>query len=176
MLFRSEKHKTTPFTSHPDHYWKYNPKKFPALWRAATKMGAWLFLVNYAKKGTRFENEIRLMIVRGLEMDKQHVVEDTYYFTRKAFQKWFQEMNDACLDEIPQKQLPPLDGPYLYRRYNMNTRTLDSYYHSTLACSFLQNYYRKQIIVRVTDDELKTDATVVRCKECFTPNVQIDPT
>lgn len=171
-----EKHNTTPFTSHPDHYWKYNPNKFPALWRAATKMGAWLYLVNYAKKGTRFENEIRLMFVRGLEEDKQHVIEDTYYFSRKAFQGWYQQLNDLCLSEIPKDKFPPYDGPYLYRKYNTKTRTLENYYHSTPACSFLQSYYRDPIIVRVTEDELKADISVVRCKACFTPNVPIGVT
>jgi hypothetical protein len=40
----------TPFTSHPWRYWNKNSRKFISLWKAAQKLEARLFLVNYAKK------------------------------------------------------------------------------------------------------------------------------
>ena len=61
-----EKHNTTLYTSHPNKYWHLNKRKFLSLWRAALDLKGTLYLVNYAKKGTKCDDQILLIKVKGM--------------------------------------------------------------------------------------------------------------
>jgi hypothetical protein len=84
----------TPYTSHPNRYFQKNAQKFISLWKLAKKLEAKLYLVNYSKKGTTYENEVLLMKVLDVDRNKIPPVKtrDTK-FTRKEFSKWFRELN-----------------------------------------------------------------------------------
>ena len=84
----------TPFTSHPNRYFKINPWKFLSLWDVAHTFDAKLYLVNYSKKGTKFEDEVLLMEVEYIDPQKTPIVKtaDTK-FTRSEFSKWFRDLN-----------------------------------------------------------------------------------
>ena len=53
----------TPYTSHPNRYFHKNSQKFISLWDIANDLHATLYLVNYSKKGTQYENQVLLMKV-----------------------------------------------------------------------------------------------------------------
>lgn len=84
----------TPYTSHPNRYFHKNAQKFISLWRLAQKLDAKLYLANYAKSETEFENEVLLMEVLDVNQRKSPPVQtkDTR-FTRNGFSKWFRELN-----------------------------------------------------------------------------------
>ena len=85
-----------PYTSHPRRYWEKNKRKFLGLWEAAKTLNAMLYLVNYSKKGTTYENEILLIQVK--DMDENGIIkEDVYEMTRENFKKWFRKINRECL-------------------------------------------------------------------------------
>lgn len=52
-LLCEEDQKVNPYTSHPNRYWHKNSKKFISLWELTKALDATLYLVNYAKKGTK---------------------------------------------------------------------------------------------------------------------------
>lgn len=86
----------TPHSSHPNRYWHLNKQKFISLWQAAQKLEATLFLVNYAKKGTRHEDKIR--VIKVLELDDNGIQkEETFECTREQFKNWFRKLNRECL-------------------------------------------------------------------------------
>jgi len=84
----------TPYTSHPNRYFHKNAQKFISLWTLAQRLEAKLYLVNYAKKGTRYENEVLLIQVLGVDSRTRPPVrtKDTRY-TRSEFSEWFRELN-----------------------------------------------------------------------------------
>ena len=82
----------TPFRSHPRRYWHLNSMKFISLWQAAQKLEAKLFLVNYAKKGTKYDDEI--LLIEVLDMDDTGITnERVREMTRKEYSDWFRQMN-----------------------------------------------------------------------------------
>jgi len=84
----------TPYTSHPNRYFRQNAQKFISLWRLTQKLEAKLYLVNYSKRGTEFENEVLLMEVLNVnERESAPVKTKDKKFTRKEFFKWFRELN-----------------------------------------------------------------------------------
>jgi len=86
----------TPYRSHPRFYWKMNSKKFISLWKVSKDLNAKLFLVNYAKKGTRHENEILRIEVE--EMDDTGIKRETVTkMTRDQFKVFFRKLNKECL-------------------------------------------------------------------------------
>ena len=89
------KDNVTPITSHPNRYWHKNAMKFISLWELASKLGAKLYLVNYAKKGTQYENDILLMEVEYVDKNKTPPIKTLNYgyASREAFSKWFRELN-----------------------------------------------------------------------------------
>ena len=91
-----ELHHTTPYNSHPNKYWYKNKRKFLSLWRAALDLNAELYLVNYAKKGTKYEDQVLLIKVRGVNEFGISDQEKTR-FTRAEFQAWFRQLNRECL-------------------------------------------------------------------------------
>jgi hypothetical protein len=84
----------TPFTSHPNRYFHKNAQKFISLWQLTQALQAKLILVNYAKKGTQFENEVLLMRVDDVNPEQEKPVKtvDTK-LTRAEYSEWFRTMN-----------------------------------------------------------------------------------
>ena len=95
-LLCEEAQHVTPYTSHPKRYWNKNKQKFLALWRVAKDLCAHLFLVNYAKRGTRHADEVLLIHVH--DMDETGIQDETITkFTRASFSKFFRDLNRECL-------------------------------------------------------------------------------
>lgn len=84
----------TPYTSHPNRYFQKNAQKFISLWTLAQKLDAKLYLVNYSKRGTKFENQVLLMKVLNVNQHETPPVQTKdEKFTRNSFSKWFRELN-----------------------------------------------------------------------------------
>lgn len=85
----------TPYTSHPNRYFYRNAQKFISLWKLAKRLNAKLYLVNYAKKGTKYQDEVLLMEVINIdENDKSTPVKTRdIRMTREEFSKWFRALN-----------------------------------------------------------------------------------
>lgn len=85
----------TPYSSHPNRYFWRNTQKFISLWELANAINANLFLVNYSKKGTEYEDEILLMKVIDVDKDnpKTPVKTEDTKMNREEFSKWFRELN-----------------------------------------------------------------------------------
>jgi hypothetical protein len=85
----------TPYSSHPRRYWYKNKEKFLAIWRIATALKARLLLVNYAKAGTKYSDQVLLIDV--LDMNDTGIVKERQTeFDRRSFGKWFREQNARC--------------------------------------------------------------------------------
>lgn len=95
LLLCDEKQFVNPYTSHPNKYFYKNSQKFIALWELSIKMEAYLYLVNYAKKGTKHEDKVLFMCVTDVDPhDKDFPVKTkNLEMTRKEFSKRFREMN-----------------------------------------------------------------------------------
>lgn len=86
----------TPYSSHPRKYWNKNKRKFLALWEAAQALNATLYLINYSKKGTAYENEI--LCIKVIDMNETGIIkEDVHKMTRDEFKEWFRKLNSECL-------------------------------------------------------------------------------
>ncbi len=84
----------TPHTSHPNRYFHKNARKFLALWQIAADLRAILYLVNYAKKGTEFQNQVLLMKVEMINADLATPVKTIdRKITRSQYSAWFRELN-----------------------------------------------------------------------------------
>jgi hypothetical protein len=84
----------TPFTSHPNKYFRFNKHKFISLWAMAQKIGAVLYCVNYSKKGTSYENEVLLLEVTNVDENSVlPVITINTKFTRDEFATWFRKLN-----------------------------------------------------------------------------------
>lgn len=95
LLRTHESQNVTPYSSHPNHYFYKNSRKFITLWELAQALNAKLYLVNYAKRGTRHDDEVLLMEVENVdESNRQKPVttRDTK-FTREEYSNWFRELN-----------------------------------------------------------------------------------
>ncbi len=94
LLLTDEKQVVTPYSSHPNRYFYKNSRKFISLWEIAQDLGAKLYLVNYAKKGTAHEDKVLLMEVQNVNKDKQpHVETINTRFTREEYSDWFRALN-----------------------------------------------------------------------------------
>lgn len=95
-LLCEEQQLVSPYTSHPSRYWTKNMRKFLSLWRVTLDLDGTLYLVNYAKKGTKHEDEVLLIEVQ--DMDSSGIVkEKKYKHTRDTFSEWFIQLNKECL-------------------------------------------------------------------------------
>jgi len=95
-LLCDEKQTVDPFTSHPNRYWDKNSRKFIALWEASQKLNAKLYLVNYAKKGTK--NEDKILLIEVLKINDKGIIEETLTkMTRNEFKAFFRKLNKECL-------------------------------------------------------------------------------
>ena len=102
-LLCEESQRVTPYTSHPKRYWNKNKRKFIKLWKVAVDLNATLYLVNYAKKGTKAENEI--LLIEVLDLDDNGIKnEKTTKMTRSEFQQWFRQLNKECLEDTEETQ------------------------------------------------------------------------
>lgn len=85
----------TPYTSHPNRYFHKNAQKFISLWKLAQRLDAKLYLVNYAKKGTKYEDQVLLMEVTNVDEsdEKEPVKTNNRKMTREEFSEWFRNLN-----------------------------------------------------------------------------------
>ena len=96
FLLTGEEQTVTPYTSHPKLYWKKNSQKFIRLWDAAKELKATLYLVNYAKKGTKHEDKV--LLIKVLELTENGITkENKTQMTRKEFSDFFRKLNKECL-------------------------------------------------------------------------------
>lgn len=86
-----------PYTSYPNRYWYKNKAKFISLKEAADAMNATLYLVNYAKKGTKHEDKVLLIEVLQIDPNVGIVDDRKTQFTRAGFKEWFRNLNRECL-------------------------------------------------------------------------------
>jgi len=84
----------TPYTSHPNKYFDKNSQKFISLWEITEKLDGILLLVNYSKKETEYEDQVKVMRVDDInpEADEPVKTEDRK-FDREGFSKWFRKLN-----------------------------------------------------------------------------------
>lgn len=94
-LLCEESQKVNPYTSHPNRYWYKNKRKFLSLFQIANDLKATLYLVNYAKKGTKHEDKILLMEV--VDANENYIQTTDYKTNRKEFSKRFRKLNAECL-------------------------------------------------------------------------------
>ena len=84
----------TPYTSHPNKYFTKNKHNFLSLWDLARKIEASLFLVNYSKKGTLYDNEVLLMNVIDISDNSITPVKtNDKKYTREEFSDWLRQLN-----------------------------------------------------------------------------------
>lgn len=96
LLCEEEQKHVTPHTSHPRYYWYKNSRKFISLWKVAKDLKATLYLVNYAKPGTKSEDEI--LLIEILDVNNQGIQkENLTKMTRKQFSEFFRTLNKECL-------------------------------------------------------------------------------
>jgi len=99
-LLCEESQTVTPWTSHPNRYWNKNKSKFISLFNAAKALKANLFLVNYAKKGTKHEDKI--LVIHVIDMNDSGITdENKKQMSRSEFQEWFRKLNYECLRRQP---------------------------------------------------------------------------
>lgn len=147
---QSISHATTPYTSHPNRYWNKNSRKFLSLWRAALDLHGILYLVNYAKKGTRYEEQVLVIKVKGMNENGIYDQEITEY-TREEFKKWFRELNRECLG--PEETILARTPVYIR----------NGFYHSGRDCSFLRGK-RDYAVCDIADKWYYKDCRA--CREC----------
>lgn len=86
----------TPHTSHPNRYWHKNSRKFISLLQVAKDLPATLFLVNYAKKGTKHEDLVRVIKVLEIDESKGITTEKIWNMSREKYKEWFRNLNKEC--------------------------------------------------------------------------------
>jgi len=96
LLLCDESQSVNPISSHPNRYWHKNAQKFIALDRVKIDLNATLYLVNYAKIGTKHEDKVLVIKVLSVDNEKGIVEEQKKVFNRSDFSKWFRELNAEC--------------------------------------------------------------------------------
>ena len=112
-------------------------------------MRAELYLVNYAKAGTRCADEILLMQVHNVT-DKEVSTTD-FRMSRRAFQAWFRYQNARCLDDGAHPEPPT----FLFAR--------GGYLHRSARCPYLKGKRDMQLLL---EDEVSPHA-LRPCKTCW---------
>ena len=74
FLLCEEAQSVNSHTSHPRRYWNKNSQKFISLYSVSQDLDAELFLVNYAKKGTKHEDKIK--VIKVLDLDNSGILND----------------------------------------------------------------------------------------------------
>ncbi len=85
----------TPFSSHPNRYYRGNKMKFISLWELSCELNATLYLVNYSKKGTEFADQVKVMKVTDLDDNDgtDPVKTEDQLLTRAQFSDWLRILN-----------------------------------------------------------------------------------
>ena len=96
FLLTDEAQVVTPNTSHPNKYWHKNSRKFISLWKATKELSATLYLVNYAKLGSKHDNKITVIKVLEIDSSKGITKEQKKDFARDEFGLWFRKLNSEC--------------------------------------------------------------------------------
>lgn len=96
FLLCEESQSVNPNTSHPNRYWHKNARKFISLWQATKALNATLYLVNYAKLGTKYSDLITVIKVLDIDLKKGIIKEQKQDFSRDEFGKWFRKLNSEC--------------------------------------------------------------------------------
>lgn len=97
FLLCEEAQVVNPHTSHPNRYWHKNAQKFISLFTVAQDLKAHLFLVNYAKYGTKHQDKVK--VIRVIEIDKVKGItkESVKDYSRDEFADWFRKLNkESC--------------------------------------------------------------------------------
>lgn len=95
-LLCEESQTVTPYTSHPRRYWHKNSRKFISLWEVAKDLNAKLYLVNYAKKGTKHDDEI--LLIEVLDLDNNGIKKEKITkMSRSQYKEFFRRLNKECL-------------------------------------------------------------------------------
>ena len=110
LLLCEEQQTVTPYTSHPNRYFHHRPEKnvkgnaqkFISLWELSQQMDAYLYLVNYAKKDTKHEDEVLFMWVKKVDKNNKScpVLTQDIKMTRDEFSNRFREMNQRGKKEF----------------------------------------------------------------------------
>jgi hypothetical protein len=89
----------TPYTSHPNNYWNFAYRKFLSQWNHYKSINgkAHYYLVTYASKGEKYDDEVKLMEVKNFNINKGLETKD-FLLTRKKFSKWLRKINKECLE------------------------------------------------------------------------------
>ncbi len=112
-----------------------------------------LYLVNYAKKDTEFEDQILLIKVKSMGENGIYKDECTE-FTRDDFQKWFRNLNKECLG--------PEEG--ILARNPVYVR--NGFYHARKDCAFMRG---KKDYATFDQSDTWAYSRYRFCKECY-PN------
>jgi hypothetical protein len=84
----------TPHTSHPMRYWKRCWRKYESIWRVVKKLGATFFVINYAEKNTKYQQEVRVLKV--INVTETGMKAESFTMTRQQFKARFQALNRRC--------------------------------------------------------------------------------
>ncbi len=112
-----------------------------------------LYLVNYAKKDTEFEDQILLIKVKSMGENAIYKDECTE-FTRDDFQKWFRNLNKECLG--------PEEG--ILARNPIYVR--NGFHHARKDCAFMRG---KKDYATFDQSDTWAYRQYRFCKECY-PN------
>jgi hypothetical protein len=85
-----------PHSSHPNRYWHKNARKFISLFKVSKDLPGKLILVNYAKKGTKHEDKIKVIEVLEIDNFKGITKEKVTNMTRDSFKAFFRKLNKEC--------------------------------------------------------------------------------
>jgi hypothetical protein len=96
FLLCEESQVVNPHTSHPNRYWNKNARKFISLFKVAKALAAQLYLVNYAKPGTKHEDKVLVIKVDEIDEEKGITKEQIKQFKKKEFAEWFRKLNQEC--------------------------------------------------------------------------------
>jgi|HigsolmetaAR203D_1030402.scaffolds.fasta_scaffold01338_12 hypothetical protein len=100
LLCEEDQPRVTPYTSHPNLYWEKDKNKFLLLWELSQKLNATLYLVNYAKKGSKHEDEI--LVIKVQDMNEGGIQkEEKREMNRQEFKHWFRQLNTESLGKRP---------------------------------------------------------------------------
>ena len=68
--------------------------KFISLWKIAQELNALLYLVNYSKKDTEYEDEVLVMKILSVdETKKEPVLSENVKMNRLEFSNWLIKLN-----------------------------------------------------------------------------------
>lgn len=88
-----------PYKSDPKTYWEKGWRKFIHLYKIAFDLNAKLYLITYAKKGTEYEDHIKLVEVESVSKMGGIKERRRVLTNRLKYQEWFRQKNMECMAE-----------------------------------------------------------------------------